>query len=91
MCRARHGVSSMPVTVCHCGARSPSRPLSRTGSYGINCSVSNIIVPGVAGTMARFAGTGVAAVVDTLGREGLTLLAAALFALTAFASLRRRS
>ncbi len=59
------------------------------GGYAINCNLGS--GPGVVGTMARFAGTGVAAVVDALGREGLTLLAAALFALTAFVSLRRRA
>ncbi len=61
--------------------------LAAAGGYGINCTVGG--GPGTVATMARFVGSGVAAVVDALGREGLTLLAAALFALTAWTSLRR--
>ncbi len=61
--------------------------VAQVGGYGISCNTSG---NGVAARMAVYAGNGIAAVIDTLGREGLTLLAAALFALTAFFSLRRR-
>jgi hypothetical protein len=62
--------------------------VAQAGGYVISCNAG---ANGVASRMAVYAGNGIAAVVDALGREGLTLLAAALFALTAFVSLRRRT
>lgn len=62
--------------------------VAQVGGYTISCDLTG---PGTAGLMARYAGTGIAAVVDALGREGLTLLAALLFAITGFVTLRRRA
>lgn len=62
--------------------------VAQAGGYVISCNAG---VNGVASRMAVYAGNGIAAVVDALGREGLTLLAAALFALTGFITLRRRA
>ncbi len=61
--------------------------VAAVGGYGISCNLGG--GPGAVGTMAHLVGNGIAAVVDTLGREGLTLLAAALFALAAWVSVRR--
>ena len=62
-------------------------PFLRRQVVTVSTALSVVALAMVA-TMARFVGSGVAAVVDALGREGLTL-AAALFALTAWTSLRR--
>jgi len=61
--------------------------VAAVGGYGISCNLGG--GPGAVDTMAHLVGNGIAAVVDTLGREGLTLLAAALFALAAWVSVRR--
>jgi len=62
--------------------------VAQAGGYGISCNAGG---NGIASRMAVYTGNGVAAVVDALGREGLTLLAVALFALTGFVTLRRRT
>lgn len=63
--------------------------LAAVGGYQISCALGS--GAGAVGTMARLVGTGVAAAVDALGREGITLLALALCVLTAGLSLRRRA
>lgn len=58
------------------------------GGYIVICGSD---VPGASAIMARVVGNGIAAVVDALGREGLTLLAALMFALTTVVTLKRRT
>ena len=65
-----------------------SSVVSAVGGYGIVCGGG---VPGASAIMARVVGKGIAVVVDALSREGLTLLAALMFALTAVVTLKRRT
>ncbi len=53
------------------------------GGYSINCA------SGAQGVLGQFAGNGLAAVVDTLGASGLSLLMLAVLGMGAFVSLRR--
>lgn len=65
-----------------------SSVLGAAGGYAVICGNG---VPGASARMARVLGNGIAAAVDALGREGLTLLAALMFALTAVVTLKRRT
>jgi hypothetical protein len=60
---------------------------SAAGGYGIGCASGG---PGSLGTMAQFAGAGVAGAVNAVGRGGLTALALALLAIVSWTTLRRR-
>jgi hypothetical protein len=56
---------------------------AQVGGYGINC------VLGTQSALGRFAGNGIAAVVDALGASGLSLLMLAVLGMGAFFTLRR--
>ena len=61
--------------------------VAAAGGYTITCGNGT---PGVAATMARVVGNGIAAMVDALGTGGLTLMAALLFLATSILTLKRR-
>lgn len=61
---------------------------SAAGGYGITCGSGS---PGTLGTMAQFAGAGIAGAVNAMGRGGLTALALALLAIVSWTTLRRRA
>lgn len=65
-----------------------SSVVSAVGGYIVICGSG---FPGASAIMARVVGNGIATAVDALGREGLTLLAVLMFALTAAMTLKRRT
>lgn len=65
-----------------------SSVVGAVGGYAVICGSG---VAGASAQMARVLGNGIATAVDALGREGLTLLAALMFALTAVLTLKRRT
>ena len=65
-----------------------STVVGAVGGYAVICGNG---VPGASAQMARVLGNGIATAVDALGREGLTLLAVLMVALTAAMTLKRRT